>query len=117
MFGVSFKEIVSMENLLDVWGEFLVGKRKKSDVQAFKERLFENVRALHEDLAAHRYVHGSYYHFRIADPKPRDIHKASVRDRLLHHAIQRKLYPYFDRLFIADWQGPHFSDTVSHFIP
>ncbi|MBI1961088.1 MAG: group II intron reverse transcriptase domain-containing protein, partial [Parcubacteria group bacterium] len=30
------------------------------------------------------------------------IHKASVRDRLLHHAIYRILYPFFDRIFIAD---------------
>jgi RNA-directed DNA polymerase len=102
MFGVSYEEIVSMENLLDAWNEFLIGKKKKTDVQAFKERLLENVRALHEDLVAHRYQHEAYYHFRIADSKPRDIHKASVRDRLLHHAIYRKLYPLFDKVFIAD---------------
>ncbi|MEK7170105.1 MAG: reverse transcriptase/maturase family protein, partial [Patescibacteria group bacterium] len=48
------------------------------------------------------YRHGPYKHFRISDPKPRDIHKASVRDRLLHHALYRKLYPFFDRTFIAD---------------
>lgn len=35
-------------------------------------------------------------------PKPRNIHKASVRDRLIHHAIYRILYPFFDRTFIAD---------------
>ncbi len=102
IFRVSFEEIVSMENLLDAWGEFLVGKRKKSDVQAFKENLLENIRALHDDLVAYRYRHGIYYHFTITDPKPRDIHKATVRDRLLHHAIHRKLYPFFDRVFIAD---------------
>jgi RNA-directed DNA polymerase len=43
-----------------------------------------------------------YRHFRISDPKPRDIHKASVCDRLLHHAIYRVLYPFFDETFIAD---------------
>lgn len=37
--------------------------------------------------------------FKINDPKPRDIHKASVRDRLVHHAIYRVLYPFFDRKF------------------
>ncbi|MEN9413606.1 MAG: hypothetical protein RLZZ342_693, partial [Candidatus Parcubacteria bacterium] len=42
------------------------------------------------------------HHFRISDPKPRDIHKASVRDRLLHHAIHHILYPFFDKTFIAD---------------
>lgn len=38
----------------------------------------------------------------ISDPKPRCIHKASVRDRLLNHALYRKLYPFFDRTFIVD---------------
>ena len=40
--------------------------------------------------------------FNISDPKPRHIHKASVRDRLLRHAIYRILYPFFDRTFISD---------------
>ncbi len=61
-----------------------------------------NVLALHTDLANGTYRHGGYEHFKINDPKPRDIHKASVRDRLLHHALYRKLYPFFDRTFIAD---------------
>ena len=36
------------------------------------------------------------------DPKRRHIHKASVRDRLLHHAIYRILYPFFDKTFVTD---------------
>ncbi len=62
----------------------------------------DNIISLHEDLANRTYLHGGYEAFKISDPKPRDIHKASVRDRLLHHAIYRVLYPFFDRLFIAD---------------
>lgn len=61
-----------------------------------------NIAGLHESLITQTYNHGRYTHFKINDPKPRDIHKASVRDRLLHHAIHRKLYPIFDRTFIAD---------------
>jgi len=61
-----------------------------------------NVLGLHQDLAAGAYRHGGYHHFRISDPKPRDIHKASVRDRLVHHALYRKLYPFFDRTFVSD---------------
>jgi len=53
-------------------------------------------------LAGKTYKHGGYQAFRISDPKPRDIHKASVRDRLVHHVIYRILYPYFDRKFIFD---------------
>jgi RNA-directed DNA polymerase len=62
----------------------------------------ENVLALHRDLSAGTYKHGGYHAFKISDPKPRDIHKATVRDRLVHHAIYRKLYPFFERTFIAD---------------
>ena len=91
-----------MENLMSAWQEFLVGKRNRPDVQAFKENLLENIRLLHDDLVAYKYQHGAYHHFTIADPKPRDIHKATIRDRLLHHAVHRRLYPFFDRVFIAD---------------
>ena len=61
-----------------------------------------NLLLLHNDLTSGAYHHGGYEHFRISDPKPRDIHKASVRDRLLHHALYRKLYTFFDRTFISD---------------
>ncbi|EKD22863.1 MAG: hypothetical protein ACD_83C00225G0002, partial [uncultured bacterium] len=44
----------------------------------------------------------SYQSFNISDPKPRIIHKATVRDRLVHRAIYQKLYPFFDRTFISD---------------
>ncbi len=99
---VSFEEIVSSENLCEAWSEFIRGKRKKKDVQAFMLRLGDEVVNLHDDLTGNTYAHGNYAHFRINDPKPREIHKASVRDRLLHHAIHRKLYPFFASTFISD---------------
>ena len=62
----------------------------------------DNIYALHNDLKNKTYTHSNYQAFKINDPKPRDIHKAEVRDRLLHHAIYRILYPYFDQKFIYD---------------
>lgn len=62
----------------------------------------DNVITLHQDLTDKRYRHSAYTAFRFNDPKPRSIHKAEVRDRLLHHALYRMLYPYFDRHFISD---------------
>ncbi len=61
-----------------------------------------NIISLHGELAAKTYIHSTYQPFKISDPKPRNIHKASVRDRLLHHALYRKLYPFFDKTFISD---------------
>ena len=71
-------------------------------MQEFERHLMQNILELHHDLTSGTYRHGGYEHFKIADPKPRDIHKASVRDRLVHHALYRQLYPFFDRIFISD---------------
>ena len=62
----------------------------------------DNLYFFHRQLVEKTYRHGEYQAFKINDPKPRDIHKASVRDRIVHHAIYRILYPYFDRKFIFD---------------
>lgn len=62
----------------------------------------DNILFLHSELKTKTYTHGTYQAFNISDPKPRNIHKAIVRDRLLHHAIYRILYPYFDKKFISD---------------
>jgi retron-type reverse transcriptase len=97
-----FENIISVENFLEAWKEFLPGKRNKPDVQAFASALIDNILQLHEELANKTYKHGGYYQFKISDPKPRDISKARVRDRLLHHAIYRILYPFFNRTFTAD---------------
>lgn len=102
VFAHTYNDITSVENLLDAWKEFRRGKREKKDVQEFQADLMHNILLLHEELRARVYKHGGYRHFRISDPKPRDIHKASVRDRLVHHALYRTLYPHFDNTFIAD---------------
>ncbi len=99
--AISYEEIISVENLLEGWKDFLKGKRGKRDVQEFDLHLMDNVFDLHWDLQSLRYKHSEYKAFKINDPKPRDIHKATVRDRLLHHAIYRKLYPFFDSTFIS----------------
>jgi len=97
-----YHDIISVENLLVAWREFQRDKRKRKDVEQFSLHLTDNILALHHDLAEGTYQHGLYEAFKINDPKPRDIHKASVRDRLVHHAIYRILYPYFDPKFIFD---------------
>ena len=98
----NYEEIISLDNLLAAWQEFIQGKRNKADVQVFGRNLIDNLIDLHNDLATKQYRHGGYEAFTISDPKPRNIHKASVRDRVLHHAIYRLLYPFFDFTFVYD---------------
>lgn len=83
------------------WHELEKGKKNRKDVFDFSLRLMSEIFSLHNDLQNKTYQHSLYEAFKINDPKPRDIHKALVRDRLLHHAIFRILYPYFDKQFIA----------------
>ena len=97
-----YNNIISVENLLAAWREFLKNKRKRKDIELFSLHLTDNILALHYDLKNKTYVHSLYKAFKINDTKPRDIHKASVKDRLLHHAIYRILYPYIDKKFIFD---------------
>lgn len=97
-----FDQIVSIENLFSAWNEFKKGKRKKLDVQMFEYELEDNLFRLNWLLQAERYEHGGYQKFSINDPKPRIIHKACVRDRIVHHAVFRVLYPIFDKSFIGD---------------
>ncbi|MCX6739397.1 MAG: reverse transcriptase/maturase family protein [Candidatus Parcubacteria bacterium] len=91
-----------MENLLEAWMEFVGGKTGKNDVREFSLHLMENLTALHRELSDGSYCHGEYHAFNICDPKPRNIHKATVRDRIVHRALYRKLYPFFDKTFISD---------------
>lgn len=97
-----FEDIINLKNLLEAWQEFLLGKRKRKDVQEFRTKLMDNILDLHHDLVYHKYEHGGYKAFKVYDPKTRNIHKATVSDRLLHHAIYRQLYSFFDRTFIFD---------------
>lgn len=101
-FTHTYKDSISLDNLLAAWKEFRNGKRSRKDVQIFEHNLMRNLLQLHRDLETRRYKHSRYEEFRISDPKPRIIHKATVRDRLLHHALYRMLYPFFDSKFIVD---------------
>lgn len=98
----TYQYIISVENLLDAWKEFICGKRSRRDVQEFEIDLMSNILSLHRDLITKQYRHSAYEAFNISDPKPRNIHKASVRDRLLHHALYRVMYPFFDKTFVPD---------------
>ena len=102
MFDHKYKDIIKIDNLLVAWEHFLRGKKHKKDVMIFQAELSANIVDLYCSLANYTYKHGSYSAFNISDPKPRNIHKAIVRDRLLHHLIYKELYQYFASKFIYD---------------
>ena len=97
-----FDNIISCENLLKAWCEFKKGKTKKKDIQEFDFNLEENIFSLHKELQNKTYINKPYVPFYVYDPKKRHIHKAEVRDRVVHQAIYRVLYGIYDKHFIYD---------------
>jgi RNA-directed DNA polymerase len=97
-----FREFVKLENLYISWRKFRSGKGERSDVMAFERRLEKELIGLSEDLSSGIYAHGDYQRFFVRDPKFRVIHKACVRDRVVHQALYDVLYPLFDRKFFFD---------------
>jgi len=55
-----YSEIISVDNLLEAWREFIKGKKSKPDVQKFSIKLMDNILSLHYDLLQNNYKHGSY---------------------------------------------------------
>ncbi len=62
----------------------------------------DNLIDLRESFKTKTYTHGSYHAFKVNDPKPRDIHKARVKDRVLHHLLYQALSLFFFKRFIHD---------------
>lgn len=94
--------IISPAALFRAWGVFKSDKKNKLDVMDFELALEENIFNLYRDLKNDKYKHGPYKGFWIHDPKLRRIHKATVRDRVLHHAIFGVLNPIFEPTFTAN---------------
>ncbi len=97
-----FPIIISPTNLFKAWDVFKSDKGNKPDVIHFELELEENIFQLYRDLKNESYKHGAYKGFWIRDPKVRHIHKATVRDRVLHHAIFKVLNPVFEPTFISN---------------
>jgi retron-type reverse transcriptase len=95
-----FNKIVHPISLFKAWEEFKRGKCMKPDVIKFEKNLEQNIFQLCRELKNKTYRHGPYYGFFIYDPKLRHIHKALVRDRILHHALFKVLNPIFEPTFI-----------------
>ncbi len=108
-----FERICSLENLFDAWIRFSSGKHSRTDVIQFECALEDNLFDLRDQLVSGRYRHDPYRPFTIFDPKQRRIHKATVKDRVVHQALVNVIEPLFERRFIFDsfscrrWKGTH----------
>ena len=119
---MDFCDVISVCNLFQAWKKFSKGKLSHPDVACFSINLEENIFSLHEKLKSDFWKNDPYIRKIVSDPKPRVIHVASVRDRVLFQAVYQKLYQIFDKTFIYDscasreGQGTHFGvNRVEYF--
>ena len=96
---MNWEEFISLKNIYKAWVDFSGNKKNKSDVINFKMNLEDEILSIRHDLAAGTYKHGPYTTFTVYDPKKRVIHKAMVRDRVVH----RLLYNYLLSIFNGHW--------------
>jgi len=90
----------TLENLFLSYKEFIRGKSNKPDVSFFTMRLYQNLKEISENVLDGKYVHGKYETFVLMDTKKRRIHKATVKDRIIHYNLFKFLYPFFEKVFI-----------------
>jgi RNA-directed DNA polymerase len=98
---MTYEEIISIENLYEAARKAVRCKRSKQDIATFLLHLEKNIQSIHQDLQANSYRHSGYEIFEITDPKRRVISKATVRDRVVHHAVHSFVYPLLDKSFIT----------------
>jgi retron-type reverse transcriptase len=98
----SFNDLITLENLFLSWREFKKGKTKRKDVLEFEFNLEDNIFQLYQELKNKTYKHSEYSSFFVQDPKLRHIHKAKVRDRIVHHLISKYLNNIYDKTFVYD---------------
>lgn len=95
-----FNSLIQPEHLFYSWEEFKRDKGLKEDILLFEKKLESEIFKLYRELKTETYKHSGYESFYISDPKLRHIHKATVKDRVVHHAIMHTLYPLYDKTFI-----------------
>lgn len=98
---VNFEDIVSLEMIYQAWVDFSTGKRDKKDVQQFEAHLEDELVALQQDLVSGHFVHNKYERFIMHEPKRRTIHKATVRDRVVHRLLYNALLPDFHKRWLS----------------
>lgn len=102
MSDILFKQLIHPNAVFSAWESFRRGKARRRDVQEFERNLEDHLFALRGDLVEGAYRHGAYHRFHLFDPKHRVIHKATVRDRVVHHLLYDRLLLHLEPSFIFD---------------
>jgi RNA-directed DNA polymerase len=99
--GQIYDEIFTVENLYLAYLDARKTKRNRRGCFEFERHLGANLQRLHDELKDGIFKPQPYYRFVIYEPKRREIYAPAFRDCVVQYAIYRRIYPLFDRTFIA----------------
>lgn len=97
-----FDQITDFNNLYAAYKAAARGKHDRASVLRHDLHAEKILWRLQWELKNDHYRHGTYRHFVVVDPKARDVHAAPFTDRIVHHAVVRKIEPLFEKSFIFD---------------
>jgi hypothetical protein len=99
---IGLADVADLDNLAEATFRAARGKRHRAEVGAFLSRLDQNLEGLRREILDGSIRVGQGRHFRIRDPKPRQIYAPCFRERVLHHAVMRPIGPVLDRGLVDD---------------
>jgi retron-type reverse transcriptase len=100
--GNLWNKIVDLDNLALAAHKAFRGKEGKREVICFRRRFTEELQQLRQEMLSDSVRVDDYHYFTIKDPKERIICAASLKIRILHHAIMNVCHEHFDRRLIYD---------------
>jgi len=93
-------QICSWDNILLAYEKTARGKRYSRSFLEFQEYDLVNLRQIQEHLISETYTLDPFHHFKVFEPKERNITALSFRDRVVQHAFNNILEPIFDSTFL-----------------
>ncbi len=100
--GNLFEAVADFGNLHAAYLRARKGKRHRRSVDRFSFGLETELLSLRREVLDGSWRPGELRAFEIRDPKPRTIHAAPFRDRVLHQALMGVMEPHFERWFDHD---------------
>lgn len=111
-----FGEICSFHRLLEAHVKARKGKGSKNEIILFELELNFNIMQIKTELENKSYKISGYNHFKVYEPKEREIMSLSYRDRVVQHCLcDNVIEPYFDKRLDYDnaacrkGKGTHFA--------
>jgi RNA-directed DNA polymerase len=96
------EQIIDPNNLRLAFWKASKGKRHSLEVEQYRQNLDENLLRLRQQIQSGLVEVGQYHHFKIYEPKERDICAAAFSEQVLHHALMNICHDHFERYQIFD---------------